>query len=110
MNKKQLLLEREFKVNGNWHSILNKLREFKSVEFANFFDTTSSAGDWGGFIVQKIKDVRYLILFYQENNFPRSGFTITTESHPLSKWNGLLQPHDVLEIISDYMYIAEDRG
>ena len=72
MNKNQLLVDKEYNLNQgsvNWYSSLEKLREYKSVERADFYETMSSAGDWSGYIVQKIGNTRYLILFSQENNY-----------------------------------------
>jgi hypothetical protein len=106
MNERQLLVNREFQAHDrgnriNWYTSLNNIREdYKSVESANFYNTMSSAGDWSGYIVQKIKNNRYLILFSQENNWPKIGYTIYTGS-VLAFWQGELTEEEILQIVDD---------
>lgn len=102
MNERQLLINREYNLNQgrvNWYSALEKLREFPSVERVDFYDTCSSAGDWSGYIVQKIGDRRYLILFSQDNNWPCYGFTVYT-GEVIASWSGKLTEDDILSIIN----------
>lgn len=63
--------------NGSWYDLLETISNKKSVVFAEFFDTTSSCGDWSGVIIQKLGNGLYCRAFTQENNYPRGGFTIT---------------------------------
>ena len=78
MNKKNLLLDRNYHVEGNWYAGRKKLLEYKSVVKCEYYDTTSSAGDWTGYFIQKIAGKYFLIMFSQTNNYPNSGFTIST--------------------------------
>lgn len=76
---KQLLLNREYQVEGHWNRPRAFLTEnFKSVESAVLMQTSSSAGDWEGVFVQKLHGTYYVIPFSQENNYPSSGFTLRT--------------------------------
>lgn len=52
----------------NYYSVIN----------VEFFDTTSSAGDWGGLLVQEIGTKCYAIQFEMENRYPDDGFDIHT--------------------------------
>lgn len=53
---------------------------FSSVVAVKFMDTTSSAGDWSGVIVQKIGKEKYVgIIFYMENKYPLYGFNVNTD-------------------------------
>ena len=102
MNKKQLLVNRELNDLDNWYAALHRLKDYKSVECADYYNTMSSAGDWEGFIVQRIGNKRYLILFFQENNYPRGrGFTAYTDEKPIACWKGKMEFEDVCEIIDE---------
>ena len=76
MSKIGLLTNKEFQIDGGWHAPAEYLRSFKSVKQVKYLDTTSSAGDWSGLLIQKLRNRTYLIGFCQENNFPRGGFTL----------------------------------
>lgn len=53
---------------------------FSSVVAVEFMDTTSSAGDWSGLIVQKIgKKKCVAIIFSMENKYPYDGFNVSTD-------------------------------
>ena len=53
---------------------------FSSVVAVEFMDTTSSAGDWSGLIVQKIgKKKCVAIIFSMENKYPYDGFNVNTD-------------------------------
>lgn len=109
MNKRQLLINREFNLNKgrvNWYSVRDKLRKYKSVEKSDYYETCSSAGDWSGYFVQKIKNIRYLILFSQENNYPRYGYTGYT-GNVVASWEGELTEDDILSIVSDHLEIYQ---
>lgn len=113
MNERQLLINREYNINQgrvNWYSPLEMLREYKSVELADLYETCSSAGDWSGYIVQKIKEVRYLIFFWQTNNYPRYGFTCNT-GELIASWKGKYTKDEVLSVIqvaNQPEYIPDD--
>lgn len=53
---------------------------YKSVEYVTFVDTTSSAGDWGGVIVQRTSENKCVaIIFSMENMYPNNGFRVLTD-------------------------------
>ena len=61
------------------------------------FPSHDREGDWEGYIVQKRGDRRYMIPFWQENNYPRMGFTVHIESKMVS-WKGYMPRDDADEI------------
>ena len=65
---------------NNWYAPLIEFwQKHKSIIHARYMDTTSSAGDWSGFIVQRIgKHKAQAIGFSQENDYPHDGFTLYT--------------------------------
>lgn len=78
--------------------------KYRSVINVKFFDTTSSAGDWGGLLVQEIGSKCYAIQFVMENRYPDDGFEVYTgndyvlidekkkfdEDYLLSVWEDLI--------------------
>lgn len=53
---------------------------FSSVVAVEFMDTTSTAGDWSGIIVQKIGKTKCVaIIFSMENKYPYDGFNVNTD-------------------------------
>jgi hypothetical protein len=52
--------------------------KYPSVESVNYMDTTSSAGNWSGIIVQKIKNKNYAVIFVLDNRYPSDGFNLYT--------------------------------
>lgn len=80
---KNLLTARTYQVDGNWYAPEEFLQGFSSVVKTELFNTTSSAGDWDGYFIQKILNRYYLIIFSQVNNgFGASGFTLYTDRKP----------------------------
>jgi len=76
---KNLLINREFEVAGNWYAPQEKINEFKSVKVSELLNTSSSAGDWNGLFAQVLNGKTYIIPFSQQNNWPRSnGYTLFT--------------------------------
>lgn len=54
--------------------------KYESVLRVEFMDTTSSAGDWSGLIVQKIGKTKCVaIIFSMENKYPHDGFNVNTD-------------------------------
>ena len=87
MAKKNILTERQFLVTGKdtggarltWYSHQNYLREkFSSVLRVELMDTTSSCGDWSGFILQRHGNSVMAIDYSQTNT--GNGFEIDTGS------------------------------
>lgn len=110
MNKKQLLIDRSIPVteskNGRitWYTPLEVLKSYSSVIDVNHFNTTSSAGDWEGYFIQKIKEnLFYMILFNQDNNYPKAGYTIYTQSSPLIKLDSEPDENTINEILEYYL-------
>lgn len=66
---------KSFAVQGTWYEPLNVMRNsYKSIVYGEYTDTTSSAGDWQGFIVQKLGKSYYGIPFWQNNLHHTIGF------------------------------------
>lgn len=79
MSDKKLLVGRTWNVDGTWYEPEKFLRKtYPSVVQFEYTDTTSSAGDWWGYIVQRILNRWYLIIFGQDNNYPDKGYTLRT--------------------------------
>ena len=76
MRRIGLLKDKHITNNGTWYDCLNEIEQKPSVVFADFFDTTSSSGDWGGVIIQRLGKTLYCHAFEQTNNYPNGGFTI----------------------------------
>jgi len=62
----KLLLGIEEEVKGSWYAPERYLREQRDVMRVELWNTTSSAGDWDGFFVQKYKGRYWMIIFWQE--------------------------------------------
>lgn len=80
----------------SWYAPEQLLERFKSVEYAYLTNTTSTAGDWQGFIVQRIKGRGYVIPFSQYNNYPHAGFTVYTSDHPVFTFDGEMSREDII--------------
>ncbi len=63
---------------GNWYEPVKVLSNYKSVVKVEYLESSSSAGDWSGYFIQKIGNKYYFILFNQENNYPDLSFTLAT--------------------------------
>ena len=88
-SKSTLLTERTFPVTENlkandgsritWFTPQQYLKDkYKSVIAVELSDTTSSAGNWSGYFLQRSGHNIYAIEFHQENNHPGQGFTLYT--------------------------------
>lgn len=84
-----------------WYSPICYLLRYKSVVACEWLDTTSSCGDWSGYIVQKIGKTYYAIPFYQENNYPHDSFTLTT-SNEIAFGHKVPELKEVAELISSF--------
>lgn len=63
----------------HWFGGLKQLKtDYKSIVKADFIDTTSSAGDWAGYIMQKTGSTYYCIPVFQANQYPRKGYKTCT--------------------------------
>lgn len=102
---KNLLLNRNFHVDGTWYEPQEFLMNFKSVVRAEYLDTTSSSGDWTGYILQKFGKNFYIILFWQTNSYPDSGFDIVTDAHEMYAFSGKEPTRKELE---DLIWMVEN--
>lgn len=97
-----LLLDRKFQIDGHWYEPLHYLQSYQSVVKSEYWETVSSAGDWSGYIIQKIGNVYYLIVFSQENNgFYKRGFTLYTNSSYLCRYNYLPTTEEIYQDINN---------
>jgi len=74
---------------NNWYAPTCEFHEkHSSIMRMVIVDSSSSAGDWSGFLIQKTgKNTARCIGFEQVNNYPRSGFTLYTAEYPFFKGN-----------------------
>lgn len=65
---------------NNWYAPTCEFHEkYPSVMRMVLMDQTSSAGDWSGFLIQRTGSKSAVAIpFWQENNYPNSGFTLHT--------------------------------
>ena len=84
-----LLINKELKFAGDCSVKIQFEKRYKSVTKFVYTDTTSSAGDWSGYFVQKIGKNFYMIGFSQSNNFPNSGFTLYTMENYFAKFQSI---------------------
>lgn len=104
---KRLLLSREWNTADykdlprSWYAPEQLLERFKSVQYAYLTETCSSAGDWQGFIVQKIGKMSYVIMFDQTNNYPSAGFTVCTSERPEIVFEGEMSRDDICSALYD---------
>ena len=110
MNKNNLLTSRKYVVDEKnsldkritWYSALHLLKNYKSVVSAEWTNTSSSAGDWDGYLVQHIGNHNFLIPIFQENNYPRFGYTLYT-GDLIASWKGEYKQDDALNIYLECM-------
>lgn len=81
-----LLTNREWEVEGTWYAPKRFFTDkyFGSVVRAELWNTTSSSGDWDGYIVQKHGRRWYLIIFWQENIAWTPYFRLGTADRPFA--------------------------
>ena len=99
---KALLTGRTYQVDGTWYAPEKKLQEFPSVVMTELYNTSSSAGNWDGYFVQKLNNRYYLIIFFQQNNgFRASGFTLWTASVPMAEFSEMPTKDLIYKIIEN---------
>ena len=86
---------------NSWYAPTREMKEkYRSIIWAELMDTTSSAGDWSGFIIQKIgKNTFVAIGFSQYNNYPHDGFCLMTCEHPF--YRGKLDEKNLVENVKN---------
>lgn len=101
----ELLLDQEFDVeNASIAPSYFRSRFPDTIGQAGFFDTTSSSGDWGGYIVQEYNGRYHIILFSQENKWPLAGFTVRTAANVIASSDDDFTARDEIDkIISEHM-------
>ena len=85
----KLLLNACKDVEGTWYAPEKWLEDQRDVKRAELWNTTSSAGDWDGYFVQKYKGRYWLILFWQENLVWTPCFRLTTANNPIASFDRL---------------------
>lgn len=95
-----IMTNRTYHVNGTWYAPQKKLEEMKSVVEAELTDTTSSAGDWSGYFVQKVFRTYYLIEFSQQNDYPEGrGFTLLTAEEPTALFDHKPEREEIANVL-----------
>jgi hypothetical protein len=84
----------------SWYAPREYFNRFPSVDHTELWNTTSSAGDWDGYIIQKLNGWYHLIPFNQENNYPYAGFTLYTGKVVLS-WKGTYKIEEINKMYAD---------
>jgi hypothetical protein len=103
---KRLLINRKFNtadydIKDNWYAGKNILEQVKSVKQVTLDDTTSSAGDWSGMLVQELNKICNIIPWNQVNNWPRAGYTVYT-GEVFCRLQSPLLKGELDQIITDY--------
>lgn len=82
-----LLLDREWEVEGTWYAPQKFLSEnYTTVVRSELWNTSSSAGDWDGYFVQRQGSRYYLIIFWQENMACTPYFRLHTGERPIASF------------------------
>lgn len=84
---------------SSWYGPQEYFWSYKSVKDVVLFDTTSSSGDWQGYILQELNKKKYVIIFSQENNWPHRGYTAYTNETPLFSFQGDMTEEEILSVI-----------
>ncbi|KAA6302801.1 MAG: hypothetical protein EZS26_000971 [Candidatus Ordinivivax streblomastigis] len=102
MADKRILTSRIWHTDGSWYAPKRFIKEtFSSVVYCNYIETSSSAGDWTGVIIQKLGKKLYATIFSQENSFPCcNGFDIYTSKDVIAIYDGTK--------ITDYSQLFND--
>jgi len=93
-----LLVNKEFHCDlNNWYAPLEELgKKYTSIIAGEIMDSSSSAGDWSGYIIQKTGQTEVVAIgFSQYNNYPNKGFKLLTCEHPF--YRGKLDEKDLVE-------------
>jgi hypothetical protein len=108
MNKK-ILTDRKWHSGGDWFSPAKLIKKFyKSVVYCDYIETSGSAGDWTGLIIQKVGEKLYVIPFSQENTFPfREGYDINSSNEVIVEVNNASKIKDFKKLadnVSEFIY------
>lgn len=81
---KRILTSRRWHIDGKWFAPRSFIKNnFPSVVYCDYLEMSSRAGDWSGLIIQRLNGQLHAVVFYQENSYPRRGFDVETQSHPI---------------------------
>lgn len=81
---KRILTSRRWHVNGRWFAPRKFIKDnFPSVVYCDYIEMSSSVGNWSGLIIQRLNRQLHVVIFYQENSYPKSGFDVETQSYPI---------------------------
>ena len=83
----------------SWYAPCEYLQRFASVKECELTNTCSSAGNWEGYIVQKLGGLSYVIPFSQDNNYPSAGFTLYTAEHPAIFFRGEMTSAEICDAL-----------
>lgn len=109
MNNTQQLTNGQWHIDGNWFAPRNFLRDnFEDVVFCDHINTTSSAGNWEGLVLQRQQDKVKVILFSQENCFPGDGFSLVTAEKPFMEISEVDDTTDYRTLFNDVAQVAID--
>lgn len=86
---------------ASWYAPSELLEGFKSVVDVFLTNTMNSGGDWQGYIEQKIGKRTYIIMFDQNSNYPRAGYTVYTASHPVLSFEGTMTREEICRLLSE---------
>lgn len=106
MADKRILTGRRWHMDGKWFAPRKFLRDnFASVVYCDYMETTSSAGDWTGLIIQHLNGKLYVTVFSQENNYPCSGFNLTTNDHSSIIMEKVPEKVDYRKLFEDFITV-----
>ena len=89
---------KSFAVQGTWYEPLNVMkREYKSIVYGEYTNTTSSCGDWWGFIVQKLGKSFFGIPFCQRNLHHEIGFFAVDTDNVVCKASSEIECRRIME-------------
>lgn len=91
-------------VEGTWYAPEKHLQQQRDVVRVELWNTTSSAGDWSGYFVQKFKRRFYLITFCQENLIDTPYFRLKTCDAPVISFNHKPAKEECDRAISELVY------
>lgn len=98
----KLLLNECQDVEGTWYAPEKWLEEQRDVKRAELWETSSSAGDWSGYFVQKYKRRYWLIIFWQRNLDWTPYFRLTTAQHPIASFRHEPTKDECDQVREDY--------
>ena len=88
---------------GNWYAPKEWIKEHKSIVVCGLWNTTSSAGDWDGYFIQKFSGKYGLFIFSQENRaFNGLGFNLYINPNAVAIFDYCPLESEIFEIMKDW--------